>query len=64
MVKRKNQSPLNGKANKKRAISDEEAHQNFRKGLFDNEVLEGYTNYYAESQPYVKLSIVLRIILI
>lgn len=49
-MKRKSEAPGNGKA-KKRAISDEEAHQNFRKGLFDSGVLEDYTNYYAASQP-------------
>jgi hypothetical protein len=52
MPKRKNRAPSNGQAKKKRAISDDEAHKNFRNGLFDSKVLEGYTNYYAESQPY------------
>jgi hypothetical protein len=53
MAKRKNRSSSsNGQAKKKRAISDDEAHKNFRNGLFDSKVLEGYTNYYAESQPY------------
>lgn len=52
MPKRKNEAPANGKANKKRAISDDEAHKNFRNGLFGTKVLDGYTNYYAESQPY------------
>jgi hypothetical protein len=54
--KRKNQSSANGQAQKKvkkRAISDDEAHKNFRGGLFDSKVLEGYTDYYAKSQPYV-----------
>jgi hypothetical protein len=55
MAKRKNQSPVNGQAKKKRAISDDEAHKNFRDGLFDSKVLEGYTSYYAESQPYVPI---------
>jgi hypothetical protein len=50
--KRKNQASANGQAKKKRAISDDEAHKNFRDGLFESKVLEGYTNYYAESQPY------------
>ncbi|KAJ4287201.1 putative component of NuA3 histone acetyltransferase complex [Kalmusia sp. IMI 367209] len=50
-MKRKNDAPPNGKS-KKRAISDDEAHQNFRKGLFDSSVLADYTNYYAASQPY------------
>jgi len=52
MAKRKNEAPANGKAKKKRAISDNEAQKNFRDGLFDSQVLEGYTNYYAHSQPY------------
>jgi hypothetical protein len=55
MAKRKNQSQANGQAKKKRAISDDEAHKNFRNGLFDSKVLEGYTSYYAESQPYAHL---------
>ncbi|PSN63432.1 hypothetical protein BS50DRAFT_577174 [Corynespora cassiicola Philippines] len=50
-MKRKNEAPANGKA-KKRAISDEEAQKNFRKGLFDGKVLHDYTEYYATSQPY------------
>ncbi|KAF2442327.1 hypothetical protein P171DRAFT_433856 [Karstenula rhodostoma CBS 690.94] len=50
-MKRKNTAPPNGKA-KKRAISDDEAHGNFRNGLFDTNVLADYTNYYAASQPY------------
>lgn len=49
-MKRKSEAPANGKA-KKRAISDDEAHANFRAGLFDTEVLEDYTSYYATSQP-------------
>ena len=55
MAKRKNQASANGQAKKKRAISDDEAHKNFRSGLFDSKVLEGYTNYYAESQPYATI---------
>lgn len=51
-MKRKNDAPPNGKS-KKRAISDDEAHGNFRKGLFDSNVLADYTSYYAASQPYV-----------
>ncbi|CAI6332142.1 unnamed protein product [Periconia digitata] len=50
-MKRKSETPANGKA-KKRAISDEEAHDKFRDGLFDSKVLEGYTDYYVTSQPY------------
>jgi hypothetical protein len=57
MVKRKNRAPSNGQAKKKRAISDDEAHKNFRSGLFDSKVLAGYTNYYAESQPYAQPTI-------
>jgi hypothetical protein len=52
-MKRKSEASVNGKAKKKRAILDEEAHQNFRNGLFDSNSLEGYTSYYAASQPYV-----------
>jgi hypothetical protein len=52
MAKRKNQAPSNGQVKKKRAISDDEAHKNFRSGLFDSKVLAGYTDYYAKSQPY------------
>ncbi|KAF2730209.1 hypothetical protein EJ04DRAFT_445566 [Polyplosphaeria fusca] len=50
-MKRKSETPANGKA-KKRAISDDEAHQNFRGGLFNAKVLQAYTDYYAASQPY------------
>jgi hypothetical protein len=56
MAKRKNEAvaPANGeRKSKKRAISDEEAHSHFRKGLFDVKVLDEYTKYYAESEPYV-----------
>jgi hypothetical protein len=52
MGKRKNEAPANGMAKKKRAISDDEAHKNFRDGLFDSKVLETYANEYAHSQPY------------
>jgi hypothetical protein len=52
MPKRKNQAPVKGKS-KKRAISDDEAHKNFDKGLFESKRLAGYTDYYAKSQPYV-----------
>lgn len=54
-MKRKSEAPVNGKA-KKRAISDDEAHANFRSGLFDTKVLAGYTDFYAASQPYVPSS--------
>ena len=56
MAKRKNEAPANRKAKKKRAISDDEAHKNFRDGLFDGKVLETYTSEYAGSQPYVPIS--------
>lgn len=55
MPKRKNEAPANGMSKKKRAISDDEAHKNFRSGLFDGKVLEGYTKYYATSQPYAPI---------
>ena len=55
MAKRKNGNAINGQAKKKRAISDNDAHKNFRNGLFDSKVQEGYTKYYAESQPYVRV---------
>jgi hypothetical protein len=51
-MKRKSEAPVNGKS-KKRAISDDEAHKNFRKGLFDTTALKNYTDSYAASQPYV-----------
>jgi hypothetical protein len=50
-MKRKNESSVQPKS-KKRAISDDEAQKNFRKGLFDDAVLQNYTKYYAASQPY------------
>jgi hypothetical protein len=52
MGKRKNQASANGQVKKKRAISEIEAHKNFRNGLFEGKVREGYTDYYAKSQPY------------
>jgi hypothetical protein len=51
-MKRKNEASGNRKS-KKRAISDDEAQDNFRKGLFDSNVLQEYTDFYASSQPYV-----------
>ncbi|GME54456.1 Oxoglutarate/iron-dependent oxygenase [Neofusicoccum parvum] len=53
MPKRKaeDSAVANGKS-KKRALSDEEAQSNFRKGLFDTKVLEDYQSQYAKSQPY------------
>jgi len=51
-MKRKNDAAANG-SSKKRAISDEEAHKNFRKGLFSSDVLQSYTKEYAASEPYV-----------
>ncbi|KAF2750978.1 hypothetical protein M011DRAFT_492315 [Sporormia fimetaria CBS 119925] len=50
-MKRKNETPATGTA-KKRAISDADAQQNFRAGLFDESVLHSYTSAYAASQPY------------
>lgn len=41
---------VNG-ASKRRAISDDEAHQRFRDGLFHDNVLERYTKEYAASHP-------------
>ena len=51
-MKRKNDALANGKS-KKRAISDDEAQRNFRKGLFDPKVLKGYSQQYAKLEPYV-----------
>ena len=51
-MKRKSEAHANGKS-KKRAISDDEARDNFRRGLFDSKVLQDYTDAYAASQPYV-----------
>lgn len=51
-MKRKSEAPAQHRS-KKRAISDDEAQKNFRKGLFDDAVLQDYTKYYAASQPYV-----------
>ncbi|OCL09933.1 hypothetical protein AOQ84DRAFT_10135, partial [Glonium stellatum] len=50
-MKRKNDAPANGKS-KKRALSDDEAQRNFRKGLFNPEVLKDYSQQYAKSAPY------------
>ncbi|KAF2850760.1 Fe II 2-oxoglutarate-dependent dioxygenase-like protein [Plenodomus tracheiphilus IPT5] len=53
MSKRKNESRAARVAKKRKAtLSNEEVHKNFRSALFDNKVLEGYTEYYAKSQPY------------
>jgi Rps23 Pro-64 3,4-dihydroxylase Tpa1-like proline 4-hydroxylase len=54
MAKRKNQAPAASAAPKakKRAISDDEAHNNFDAGLFDSKRRAGYADYYAASQPY------------
>ncbi|KAI8961845.1 Oxoglutarate and iron-dependent oxygenase degradation C-term-domain-containing protein [Daldinia sp. FL1419] len=56
-MKRKAQSQAVGnrpakKKSKKTSLSDEEAKKRFRKGLFDKEVLEKYTQGYAKSTPY------------
>lgn len=52
MVKRKNEAPQaqHGKS-KKRAISDDEARENFREGLFEGEVLRRYREDYGGSEP-------------
>ena len=55
MPKRKNDAVANGQVTKKRAISDDDARNNFRSGLFDANVLDGYTNDYAQSQPYAPI---------
>ncbi|KAH9879049.1 hypothetical protein J1614_002484 [Plenodomus biglobosus] len=53
MSKRKNESRAARIAKKRKAaVSNEQVHKNFRSGLFDSEVLAGYTKYYAKSQPY------------
>ncbi len=57
MPKRKNDAAANGQVTKKRAISDHEARENFRAGLFDANVLDEYTNDYAQSQPYAPILI-------
>jgi hypothetical protein len=46
------------KKQRKRASADE-AHKNFRAGLFDDKVRDEYTNYYAKSQPYVMSAFIL-----
>ncbi|KAI1473441.1 Oxoglutarate and iron-dependent oxygenase degradation C-term-domain-containing protein [Daldinia eschscholtzii] len=56
-MKRKAQSQAVGnkpakKKSKKTSLSDEEARKRFRKGLFDKDVLEKYTQGYAKSTPY------------
>lgn len=38
---------------KKRVLSDEEVRASFRPDLFDEAVLQQYTEEYANSQPYV-----------
>lgn len=50
-MKRKNDAAANG-SSKKRAISDQDAHNNFRKGLFNTDVLQDYRANYAKSEPY------------
>ncbi|KAI0385827.1 Oxoglutarate and iron-dependent oxygenase degradation C-term-domain-containing protein [Hypomontagnella monticulosa] len=40
------------KKKSKTSLSDEDAKKRFRKGLFDNEILDKYTQGYAESTPY------------
>ncbi|KAH8893742.1 hypothetical protein GQ53DRAFT_96558 [Thozetella sp. PMI_491] len=45
-----NKKPL--KKRSKNALTDDEAKARFRKGLFDQAVLDGYTSAYASSTPY------------
>jgi len=52
MAKRKNDSPANGTA-KRRLLSEQEARDSFRDGLFKDEILKDYTQQYAKSEPYV-----------
>ncbi|KAL6694844.1 Oxoglutarate and iron-dependent oxygenase degradation C-term domain-containing protein [Trichoderma pleuroticola] len=55
-MKRKAESHASGKKagskKPKTTISPQDAKKRFRKGLFDDSVLESYTNEYAESSPY------------
>ncbi|KAI1645692.1 Oxoglutarate and iron-dependent oxygenase degradation C-term-domain-containing protein [Daldinia loculata] len=56
-MKRKAQSQAVGhkpakKKSKKTSLSDEEAKKRFRKGLFDKDILDKYTQGYAKSTPY------------
>ena len=41
----------NGSVTKKRAISDEDAQQCFRDGLFADQVADNYANSYGLSKP-------------
>jgi len=52
MAKRKNDSPANGTA-KRRLLSEQEARDSFRDGLFKDTILQDYTQQYAKSEPYV-----------
>jgi hypothetical protein len=48
-MKRKNDDQNGNGVSKKRALSDEEVQQSFRRGLFGE--LNKYTTEYAKSQP-------------
>jgi hypothetical protein len=50
-MKRKNEDKASNGSSKKRALSENEVQQSFRRGLFDDSVLSGYTKEYAHSQP-------------
>jgi len=58
MAKRKNESPANGTAGrtKRRLLSEQEARDSFRDGLFKDQILEDYTQQYAKSEPCVVCS--------
>jgi hypothetical protein len=53
MAKRKAEESQvsNGSSGKKRALNGTNVQSNFRGGLFDQTVLDEYTNSYANSQP-------------
>jgi hypothetical protein len=50
-MKRKNEDKASNGSSKKRALSENEVQQSFRRGLFDDSVLSDYTKEYAHSQP-------------
>jgi Rps23 Pro-64 3,4-dihydroxylase Tpa1-like proline 4-hydroxylase len=52
-MKRKNESSANGSERAKRRLpSEQEARSGFRDGLFDEKVLNDYTQQYSSSSPY------------
>jgi len=54
-MKRKNEAQINGSASgraKRRQLSEEEARESFRAGLFEDKILNDYTSQYASSAPY------------